>query len=157
MQPDDKHPGFYGKMKALLVFALLFGVMALLQGPPDFFREASADRAIALNYAIYRNEVFRHVYRNRGISGDIPLSALNMPESWRPLREWRARVDNGLCYVYGEATPQEIAAVRELFRGSFALGQASSGMLSPAPAGGNAVPVPGFIPNGSLVSVTEAS
>ena len=142
-------------MKALAVVALLLGVMALLQHPADSAREESGARTIAGKYAIYRNEVFRHVYGRSGISGDSALSALHMPESWRPLRQWRARVDGGRCYVYGEATPQEIAAVRQLFQGSFALGQASAGRLVPAPAHGAAVPVPGFIPDGSLVSVTE--
>lgn len=70
---------------------------------------------MAVNYAIYRNEVFRYVYEHRGLSGDIPLASLNMPESWRALRAWRARVDAGRCYVYGEASPQEIAAVRPAF------------------------------------------
>ncbi len=93
-------------MKALAVFAMLLGVMALLQQPADFSREESGSRAIAVNYAIYRNEVFRHVHG-------------------------------------------------QLFHGSFALGQANSGRLVPAPAHGTPVPVPGFIPDGSLVSVTE--
>lgn len=142
-------------MKALAIFAMLLGVMALLQQPADFSREESGSRAIAVNYAIYRNEVFRHVYGQQGISGDIALSVLNLPDSWRPLRQWRARVDGGRCYVYGQATAREIAAVLQLFQGSFALGQASSGRLVPAPAHGMPVPVPGFIPDGSLVSVTE--
>lgn len=142
-------------MKALAVFALLLGVIALMHWPSDYSREESGSRAVAINYALYRNEVFRHVYGQEGISGDIALSALNLPESWHPLRQWRARVDGGRCYVYGDATPQEIAAVRQLFQGSFALGQASSGRLVPAPVHGAAVTVPGFIPDGSLVSVTE--
>ena len=142
-------------MKALAVFAMLLGVMALLQQPADFSREESGSRAIAVNYAIYRNEVFRHVYGQQGISGDIALSFLTLPDSRRPLRQWRARVDGGRWYVYGQATAREIAAVRQLFQGSFALGQANSGRLVPAPAHGTPVPVPGFIPDGSLVSVTE--
>lgn len=144
-------------MKALAVFGILLGVMALLQSPTDFSHEESGARAIAINYAIYRNEVFRHVYGQQGISGDIALAALDMPDSWRPLRQWRARVDGGRCYVYGDATAQEIAAVRQLFQGSFALGQANAGRLVPAPVYGTAVPVPGFIPEGSLVSVTEVN
>lgn len=142
-------------MKAFAVFAILLGVMALLQRPGDSSYEESGYRAIAVNYAIYRNEVFRHVYDQHGVSGDIPLAALNMPDTWRPLRQWRARVEGGRCYVYGTATPQEIAAVRQLFQGSFALGQANGGRLVPAPVHGTAVPLPGFVPEGSLVSVTE--
>ena len=43
--------------------------------------------------------------------------------------------------------------MRQLFRGSFALGMASNGRLIPVM--GNVITVPAFIPNGSLVSVTE--
>ena len=129
--------------------------MALLQRPADYSREESGYRAIAVNYVIYRNEVFRHVYDHHCVTGDIPLTVLNMPDTWRPLRQWRARVEGGRCYVYGAATPQEIAAVRQLFQGSFALGQANGGRLVPAPVNGTAVPLPGFVPEGSLVSVTE--
>ena len=141
-------------MKALAVLVFLLGVMALLQQPYDPAREDAGYRAIAVNYAIYRNEVFRLVYGQPEISGDIALSALNLPQGWKPLREWRAKVANGRCYVFGQASAQEIAAVRKLFLGSFALGQASSGQLAPAPAKGP-IPVPGFIPDGSLVSITE--
>ena len=96
---------------------------------------------------------FLYVYENNGLSGDIPLAVLDLPESWRALRNWRARVDAGRCYVYGDASMQEIMAVRQLFRGSFALGMASNGRLIPVM--GNVITVPAFIPNGSLVSVTE--
>ena len=143
-------------MKALAVLALLLGAMALLQRPYDFSRENAWYQAIALNYAIYRNEVFRLAFAQPGISGDIAISALHLPDSWKPLRGWRARIVNGLCYVYGEASPQEISAVRKLFRGSFALGEASAGKLVPSSSYGS-IPVPDFIPNGSLVSVTEVN
>lgn len=140
-------------MKALAVLFFLLGVAALLQRPAEFSHEEASHRAIAVNYAIYRNEVFLHVYANRGLSGDIPLSTLNMPESWQALRAWRSRVDGGRCYVYGEASQEEIAAVRDLFHGSFAIGMASNGRLIPVQ--GNAIALPSFIPNGCLVSVTE--
>ena len=141
-------------MKVLAVLAFLLGAMALLQGPYNLATEDVGHRAIAVNYAIYRNEVFRLVYLQPEISGDIALASLKLPQGWKPLREWRARVANGRCYVFGQASPGEIAAVRKLFLGSFAIGQASSGLLIPASAHG-AIPVPGFIPDGSLVSITE--
>ena len=140
-------------MKPVVFLIFLIGVGAMFQRTVDFSSEESSFSAIAVNYAIYRNEVFRYVYENNGLSGDIPLAVLDLPESWRALRNWRARVDAGRCYVYGDASMQEIMAVRQLFRGSFALGMASNGRLIPVM--GNVITVPAFIPNGSLVSVTE--
>ena len=140
-------------MKPVVFLIFLIGVGTMIQRTVDFSSEESSFSAIAVNYAIYRNEVFRYVYENNGLSGDIPLTVLDLPESWRALRNWRSRVDAGRCYVYGDASMQEIMAVRQLFRGSFALGMAGNGRLIPVM--GNVITVPAFIPNGSLVSVTE--
>ena len=90
----------------------------MIQRTVDFSSDESSYSAIAVNYAIYRNEVFRYVYGNNGIAGDIPLAVLDLPENWRALRNWRARVDVGRCYVYGDASIQEVMAVRQLFRGA---------------------------------------
>lgn len=141
-------------MKALAVVALLFGVLAILSRPADYDMKDASYRGIALNYAVYRNAVFLFVYGNKGFSGDVPLSSLNLPESWRMLRTWKARVQGGRCYVYGEASPEEVEAVRQLFQGSFAVGMADGGRI--VPVMGNPVPVPGFVPAGNLVSVTES-
>lgn len=143
-------------MKALAVLFFLLGVVALLRNTTDFSTQEASFRGVAVNYAIYRNEVFRYVFSHRGVSGDIALSALNMPQSWRAVRAWRARVEGGRCYVYGQASQSEISAVRQLFEGSFALGMASAGRLVPV-TGTKAIPVPAFIPEGSLVSITEVN
>ena len=140
-------------MRPVVLLIFLIGVGAMIQRAVDFSSDESSSSAVAVNYAIYRNEVFRYVYENNGLAGDIPLAVLDLPESWRALRNWRARVDAGRCYVYGNASMQEIMAVRQLFRGSFALGMASNGRL--VPVMGNVINVPGFIPEGSLVSITE--
>lgn len=140
-------------MKPVVLLVFLIGIGAMIQRTVDFYYGESSYSAIAVNYAIYRNEVFRYVYGNNGVAGDIPLAVLDFPDSWRALRNWRARVDAGRCYVYGDASIQEVMAVRQLFRGSFALGMASNGRL--VPVMGNVISVPGFIPNGSLVSITE--
>lgn len=139
-------------MKALAVFMLLLGVVAMLHRPADITGNA-AYQSVAVNYGIYRSAVFRYVAANRGHSGAIPQAALALPASWQALRVWRARVDAGRCYVYGEASHEEIATVRDMFRGSFALGMASNGRLVPA-LGSSAVPVPAWVPDGNLVSVT---
>ncbi len=139
-------------MKALAVLVLLLGVMALLQRPADFSAEEA--RIVAMNYAIYRQATLAFVRANKGFSGEIPLASLDLPASWRALRPWHARVQGGFCYVYGEASPQEAEAVRQLFRESLAVGLADQGRIVPALR--HPVPVPAFVSNGSVVSVTEA-
>lgn len=140
-------------MKAFALLAFLLGVAALIQPGADFSLKKAADRAVAMNFSLYRNEVRRYVALHPDISGEIPLADLDMPQSWNRLRNWRARVENGYCYVYGEATPEEIAVVREFFHGSMALGMAWEGRL--VPVMGNPISIPPFVPNGSLVSITE--
>ena len=137
-------------MKALAVLLLLLGVAALLQRQEEEDGAHGARRAVAVNYAVYRNAVFLYVYAHTEHRGAVPLASLALPAGWRALRPWAARVDGGRCYVYGAASPEEVAAVREIFRGSFALGMASGGRLVP-----QLVAVPAFIPDGCLVSVTE--
>ena len=143
-------------MKILAVLAVLLGVMALLKAPADNDIQETSHKALAMNYANYRNAVFLYVQAHKGFSGDIPLSSLSLPESWRMLRTWKARVHDGCCYVFGEATPEEGEAVRKFFQGSFAVGLASGGRLVPALAP-HPVPIPSFVPEGSLVSVMEVS
>lgn len=139
-------------MRALAVLMLLIGVAAMLRPTADDTRD-NACRAVAINYAAYRSAVFTYVYGHREHNGAVPMASLNLPTGWQALRAWSARVDDGRCYVYGEASYEEIAAVRDLYQGSNALGMASNGHL--VPRTGNSIPVPNFIPDGSLVSVTE--
>lgn len=142
-------------MKALAVLAVLFGVMALLRIPADNSVQEASHEIVATNYAIYRNAAFLFAFAHKGYSGDIPPASLALPEGWRMLRTWHARMQGGYCYVYGEASPDEVEAVRRLFRGSFAVGLADRGRL--VPAGPTPVSVPSFIPNGNLASVVEVS
>lgn len=141
-------------MKALMVLGLLLGVLAMLsRGPePDYAEREPKARIVALNYAVYRNQAFLYAHKHKGFSGVVPLSALDLPSEWRALRPWTARMESGRCYVYGTASAEEIEAVRELFKGSFAVGRAESGRLMPD---GKAT-LPGFIPANSLVSIAEA-
>ena len=55
-------------MKPVVFLIFLIGVGAMIQRTVDFSSEESSFSAIAVNYAIYRNEVFRYVYENNGIA-----------------------------------------------------------------------------------------
>lgn len=140
-------------MKILAILAFLLGVLAMVQFVPRDPVDAQKAQAIALNYAVYRNEVYRYVFPSNRAPGDISLVSLSLPAGWTPLRPWAARVENQRLYVWGPASADEIAAVRELFWGSLAIGRADGGHLEPSFAG--VTPVPVFVPNGSLVSVVS--
>ena len=141
-------------MKALAVLGLLLGLLLIFQRPYEAAHEESAAQAVAMDFGLFRNAVFRFVQNNRSHSGEIPLSDLSLPESRRPLRDWKARVEGGVCYVYGEATPEEAEAARQIFQGSLSIGMAENGRLIPVLTT-TPIPVPAFVPNGNLVSVTE--
>lgn len=138
-------------MKIMAVLALLLGVMAILS-PSVSYRDdyAPAARSVALNYAVYRNAAFLYALKHKP-NGTISQAVLELPDGWHALRVWSARVEGGRCYVYGPASAEEIAAAWELFQGSFAVGRAENGRLTPD----GIVPLPAFIPADSLASVVE--
>ncbi len=141
-------------VKAFAVLGLLLGFLFLLQRPYDAAHEDASAQAVAVDFGLFRNEVFRFVAANRDHDGEIPLAALSLPESRRPLRQWRARVADGRCYVYGEASVEEMEAARQVFWGSLAIGMAENGRLVPVLTR-SPIAVPAFVPDGNLVSVTE--
>jgi hypothetical protein len=141
-------------MKALAVLTFLLGIMVMMSSHLDWSRQADGDapaKAMALNYVIFRNEAFWYALTHPGVAGDIPSSVLNLPAGWRAVRTWRARVDSGLCYVWGPADSEETAAARQLLWGSQAVGRNDNGRL--APGNGAIISIPSFVGNGNLVSV----
>lgn len=138
-------------MKIMAVLALLLGVMAILSSSVSYRDEYEpAAKSVALNYAIYRNAAFLYAQRHKP-NGAISQAVLDLPDGWHALRAWSARVEGGRCYVYGPASAEEISAAWELFQGSFAVGRAENGRLTPD----GIVPLPAFIPADSLTSVVE--
>jgi hypothetical protein len=138
-------------MKALVVLAFLMGVMAMIRFVPMEPVDSQRARAIAVNYAAYRNAVYLHVFNGNKASGSIAAASLNLPAGFALLRSWQARIDAGCLYVWGPASSEEIEATRDLFWGSQAVGCADGGKLEPGHGG--TTPVPSFVPDGSLVSV----
>lgn len=137
-------------MKALMVLAFFLGVLAIFPWPQRE-REEVAASVVGQNYAVLRNAALLSVFsaNPRPGDGDIPVQSLKLPSGWRALRPWKIRMDGGCCYIFGDASAEEIAAARELLRGSLAVGWAANGRLQP----GGRTPLPNFIPAGSLVSV----
>lgn len=140
-------------MKTFAVLGLLLGVMAMLAiAPPQRKGEGAHAAHVAGNFVIFRNAALAYVHKHKTVQGEVPTRLLTLPTGWRAARAWQARVEAGRCYVWGEATAEEIAAVQELLLGSYAVGWSASGVL--LPGHGVSIAVPGFIPDHSLVSVT---
>lgn len=133
-----------------MFFGFMLGAMAMLAVSHD--PAPQAYETVAVNYALYRNAAFLYAYSSKK-PGTIADSALKLPAGWVRLRAWQARVQDSRCYVFGPATTGEIAAVRDLFQGSIAVGRAQGGRILPQPHA--PVPVPAFVPEGSLISVIE--
>jgi len=138
-------------MKALVVLAFLMGVMAMMRFVSMDSIDEQQAQAIAVNYGVFRNEVYLYVFNGHKTTGDIASSSLNLPTGWTMMRPWKARIEAGCLYVWGPASSGEIEATRTLFWGSQAVGRADGGKLEPGHGG--TTPVPAFVPEGSLVSV----
>lgn len=154
-------------MKMLAALAVFAGLIAVYSAniPDENVRRDSYRQALALNYATFRNAVFNHVFAEDNVNkrpGELTAMALEplLPFGWKPLRDWQARIfivegsEPLRCAIWGEASSEEIEqARRALNRDSFAVGRAEGGKL--LPGHGAVVPVPGFVPEGSLVSIID--
>lgn len=139
-------------MKAFAVLGIILGVIAMLQfSVPDYEHEPDA-LVVATNYAIYRNAAFLHVFKHKPV-GSVPNNALTLPTGWQALRVWQTRVEAGHCYIFGPASSEEISAVQQLFQGSYSIGRVTNGFMTPN--SGVNIPIPTFVPDNSLVSITR--
>ena len=142
-------------MKTLAVFGFFIGAIALFSWFTAWgVQGASQANAIALNYGVYRSHALRNIIGTNA-TGDIADASLSLPTAWKPLRQWKTRVDGGVCYVYGPAATDEVLRIRELFTGSYAVGQKVSGLLSPRLAGSAPFSLPGFIPESAVVTAVR--
>ncbi|MGE4538393.1 MAG: type IV pilus biogenesis protein PilM [Desulfovibrio sp.] len=140
-------------MKALAVLMILLALLAMLRFRSMDSQDDQRTEAIALNFAVYRNEVHRYVFSDHKTPGDITTASLDLPAGWVMLRPWHARIEAGCLYVWGEASPEEIAVVRDLYWGSYAIGRAAAGRL--VPSYGGTTPIPAFVSEGDIVSVVS--
>lgn len=137
-------------MKALAVLAFFLGVLAVLNGRSSAPESEPRAAAVAANYVQFRQAVLHHVFALGHMdSGEI--GEPDLPSGWTALRPWKARIDNGRCYVWGEASWAEQQEIAALLYGTYATGRAEGGRL--VPGHGASVPLPDFIPRGNVVSV----
>ncbi|WP_432737323.1 type IV pilus biogenesis protein PilM [Maridesulfovibrio sp. FT414] len=139
-------------MKMLAILFTILGVMALVTAENSFSPQAIKAESVATNYGVYRNAVNKFATGNASIAaGEISESLLDLPSGWKAIRSWANRLDGGNLYVWGPVNSIEAEQIRELFLNSYAIGIKRDGAL--LNNHGTGVALPGFIPEGSIVSV----
>jgi len=137
-------------MYPIAIVALFFGFFATLNAVlPRVSIEDHAKQTLATNFCIYRTAVANYVQSERGIN-TVPENALALPPGYVSIRPWRIRITDGCCYIFGEATPDEIVNIREKMDNSVLIGRNENNRLYPS-----GVPVAANIPAGNVVSIVS--
>lgn len=143
---------------ACLILGLLASAFMVFRSPQTEVYTETKHQMLAINFAIFRNAAHQFVHHNQNDAltmGTIPQASFVawLPSGWQPMRDWKVRVESSVCYVYGATNSDEADAIRRLlYRGSYALGRKEQGQLVPDHDG--AMPIPDWIPEGNLVSMT---
>ncbi|MBF0482503.1 MAG: type IV pilus biogenesis protein PilM [Desulfovibrionaceae bacterium] len=134
-----------------MVVSMFLGIMAMIT--PDFQAPLVTykPQAVALNFAFFRSAAHQYVFAGHKTPGTVPVGSLQLPPGWTMMRAWNAQVAAGYLYIWGVASPDEIAAARNLSWNSYAIGRVSGGVL--VPGNGCTTPIPAFVPDGNIVSV----
>ena len=141
-------------MLAIFSFALIGFFAFLYQSIGRLGKEESVALAdsVAVNFLICRNAAYGYALLHPE-DGEIALAAMSafLPAGYAPARAWRIQVRDAFLYVWGPASEVEIGAARELVRFAADVGMADNGAVVPRRYA--TVPLPAFVPAGSLVSV----
>jgi putative type IV pilus protein pilM len=137
-------------MYPIAIVALFLGLFATLSSLlPRVSVEDYSRQALATNFCIYRTAVANYVQSESDIEG-ISDNNLNLPYGYISIRPWQTRIANGYCYIFGEATPDEIVLIREKMGNSILIGRNENNRLSPS-----GVPVAINLPAGNVVSIVS--
>lgn len=137
-------------MYPLAVLGLFIGIIFSLNSIlPHMPIQKYSEEAIAKNFCVYRMAVANYIQENNNVT-TISDNALRLPDGFIKVRDWQTRIANGYCYIYGEATPEEIALIRKNMGNSILIGRNQGNRLYPSGIVVNAV-----IPAESVVSIVS--
>lgn len=137
-------------MYPLAVLGLFIGIIFSLHSIlPHMPIQKYSEEAIAKNFCVYRMAVANYIQENNNVT-NISDNALRLPDGFIKIRDWQTRIANGYCYIYGEATPEEIALIRKNIGNSILIGRNQGNRLYPSGIVVNAV-----IPAESVVSIVS--
>ena len=137
-------------MYPLAVLGLFIGIIFSLNSIlPHMPIQKYSEEAIAKNFCVYRLAVANYIQENSNVVS-ISDNALELPDGFIKVRDWRTRISNGYCYIYGEATPEEIVLIRKNMGNSVLIGRNQGNRLYPSGIVVNAV-----LPAESVVSIVS--
>lgn len=137
-------------MYPLAVLGLFIGIIFSLNSIlPHMSIQKYSEEAIAKNFCVYRLAVANYIQENSNVVS-ISDSALELPDGFIKVRDWRTRISNGYCYIYGEATPDEIVLIRKNMGNSVLIGKNQGNRLYPS-----GIVVNAAIPAESVVSIVS--
>lgn len=137
-------------MYPLAVLGLFIGIIFSLNSIlPHMPIQKYSEEAIAKNFCIYRLAVANYIQENSNVVS-ISDNALELPDGFIKIRDWRTRISNGYCYIYGEATPEEIVLIRKNMGNSVLIGRNQGNRLYPS-----GIVVNAAIPAESVVSIVS--
>ena len=137
-------------MYPLAVLGLFIGIIFSLNSIlPHMPIQKYSEEAIAKNFCVYRLAVANYIQENSNVVS-ISDNALELPDGFIKVRDWRTRISNGYCYIYGEATPEEIVLIRKNMGNSVLIGRNQGNRLYPSGIVVNAV-----IPAERVVSIVS--
>ena len=137
-------------MYPLAVLGLFIGIIFSLNSIlPHMPIQKNPEEAIAKNFCVYRLAVANYIQENSNVVS-ISDNALELPDGFIKVRDWRTRISNGYCYIYGEATPEEIVLIRKNMGNSVLIGRNQGNRLYPS-----GIVVNAAIPAESVVSIVS--
>ncbi len=138
------------KMFAFLAFAVM---LLSIYSQNDFKEVDTSSEIKALNFLIYRKNVMDYVFADNSVTGVIQDKDIEFPSGFVN-RNWKARIQGNILYVYGKATQKEIVQTRKQTMYSHSVGSKKNGLFYPHYATPPTV-LPNFIDEGDLVSILE--
>ena len=137
-------------MYPLAVLGLFIGIIFSLNSIlPHMPIQKYPEEPIAKNFCVYRLAVANYIQENSNVVS-ISDNALELPDGFIKVRDWRTRISNGYCYIYGEATPEEIVLIRKNMGNSVLIGRNQGNRLYPS-----GIVVNAAIPAESVVSIVS--
>lgn len=138
------------KMFAFLAFAVM---LLSIYSQNDFKEVDTSSEVKALNFLIYRKNVMGYVFANNSVTGVIQDKDIEFPSGFVN-RNWKARIQGNILYVYGKATQKEIVQAKKQTMYSHSVGSKKNGLFYPHYTTPPTV-LPNFIDEGDLVSILE--
>ena len=137
-------------MYPLAVLGILIGIIVTLSSIiPYISIQKYSEETIAKNFCIYMTSVANYIQKNSNISS-VSENMLELPEGFIKVRDWKTRISNGYCYIYGEATSDEIIIIRKNIGNSILIGKKQGNRLYPS-----GIEVNAAIPEENVVSIVS--